>query len=69
MHSLDESKVARQVTTPRRASPRKRARLTMRNKVAAAFRKHAHGDDEKIAYERTKEWYRTTGMEWARSLS
>lgn len=41
----------------------------MRNKVAAAFRKHAHGDDEKIAYERTKEWYRTTGMEWARSLS
>lgn len=67
--SLDESKAVRQVATPKRAPARKRARLSQRSKVAAAFRRLARGDDAKTVSERTKDWYRSSGAEWARSLS
>ena len=39
-----------------------------RKAVAAAFRKMAHGVENKMAYASTVEYNRASGQEWAKSL-
>jgi hypothetical protein len=68
-HTLEESRAVRQVATRKRAPALKHARVSPRAKVAAAFRELANGEDARSADDRTKEWYRSSGMDWARSLS
>lgn len=46
----------------------RRSVLSLRARVAAVFQE-ANGRDEKTAYARTKEWYRSSGGEWTRGLS
>jgi hypothetical protein len=68
-HTLDESRTVRQVAARKRGPARKHARLSQRAKVVTAFRDLANGEDARTADERTKDWYRSSCMEWARSLS
>ena len=46
----------------------KRVLAAARARVAAAFRKLAHGVDPHTAYDRTRRFYRSSGMAWSRSL-
>ncbi|HSA70648.1 MAG TPA: hypothetical protein VLF65_13680 [Burkholderiales bacterium] len=43
-------------------------RNRQRKAVATAFRKMAHGVENKMAYASTVEFYRASGQEWAKSL-
>ena len=52
---------------PRRSA--KRMLAAARARVAAAFRKFAHGVDAHTAGDRTRVFYRSSGMAWSRSLS
>jgi hypothetical protein len=47
----------------------KRMLASARARVAAAFRKLAHGVDARTAGDRTRSFYRSSGMAWSRSLS
>jgi hypothetical protein len=47
----------------------KRVLAGARARVAAAFRKLAHGVDPRTAGDRTRSFYRSSGMAWSRSLS
>ena len=47
----------------------KRMLAAARARVAAAFRKLAHGVDPHTAGDRTRSFYRSSGMAWSRSLS
>ena len=47
----------------------KRMFAAVRARVAAAFRKLAHGVDPHTASDRTRRFYRSSGMAWSRSLS
>ena len=51
-----------------RTQPRKRA-ASVRARVAAAFRNLAHGVDGRTAGDRMKDFYRSSGMQWARCLT
>jgi hypothetical protein len=42
---------------------------TLRSRVLDAFRTMAHGTDAPTAHEHTKAFYRSSGMEWALSLT
>ncbi|HEU4352920.1 MAG TPA: hypothetical protein VFR66_13710 [Burkholderiales bacterium] len=44
------------------------SRNRQRKAVAAAFRKMAHGVENKAAYANTVDFYRASGQEWAKSL-
>jgi hypothetical protein len=44
-------------------------RWSLRARVAAAFREIARGVDERTAHDRTHDFYRSSGAEWARRLS
>jgi len=46
----------------------KRMIAAARARVAAAFRKLAHGVDPHTAGDRTRRFYRSSGMTWSRSL-
>jgi len=48
---------------------RKLVRLTLRSRVAAAFAKIAIAVDARTAYARTKDFYRSSGAAWIRSLN
>ena len=54
-------------TKPNRSA--KRMLAAARARVAAAFRKLAHGVDPYTAGERTRRFYRSSGMAWSRSLA
>ena len=45
-----------------------RTRNTVRKAVAAAFRRMAHGVQQKPAYANTVAFYRASGQAWAKSL-
>ncbi|HKU84928.1 MAG TPA: hypothetical protein VJV77_01175 [Casimicrobiaceae bacterium] len=47
----------------------KRMLAAARARVAAAFRKLAHGVDPHTAGDRTRRFYRSSGMAWSRSLA
>jgi hypothetical protein len=42
---------------------------TPRSRILDAFRTMAHGADASTAHEQTKAFYRSSGMEWAHSLT
>lgn len=46
----------------------KRMLAATRARVAAAFRKLAHGVDPHTASDRTRSFYRSSGMAWSRNL-
>ncbi len=46
----------------------KRTQRNLRARIAAAFRDIARGVDERTAHERTRDFYRSSGAAWARSL-
>ena len=46
----------------------KRMLAAARARVAAAFRKLAHGVDPHTASDRTRRFYRSSGMAWSRNL-
>jgi hypothetical protein len=48
---------------------RKLTRLTLRARIAAAFAKIASAVDPRTAHARTKDFYRSGGKAWARSLN
>jgi len=48
---------------------RKLVRLVLRARVAAAFAKIASAVDARTAYARTKDFYRSSGAAWTRSLN
>ncbi len=48
---------------------RKLVRLTLRKRVAAAFAKIAGAVDARTAQRRTKDFYRSSGTAWTRSLN
>ena len=52
-----------------RAGHPRRLLVAARARVAAAFRKLAHGVDPRTAGARTRNFYRSSGMAWSRSLS
>ena len=47
----------------------RRTRWSLRARVAAAFREIARGVDERTAHDRTHDFYRSSGADWARCLS
>jgi hypothetical protein len=47
----------------------KRAQRNLRARIAAAFREIARGVDERMAYEQTRDFYRSSRAAWARALS
>ena len=55
-----------QTTKPSHSA--KRMLAAARARVAAAFRKLAHGVDPRTAGERTRGFYRSSGMAWSRRL-
>ena len=55
-----------QTVNPSRSA--KRMLAAARARVAAAFRKLAHGVDPDTACDRTRRFYRSSGMAWSRSL-
>lgn len=55
--------------SPHSTARRKRAGSSLRARIAAAFRKLAHGVDERTAYAQTRDFYRSSGAPWARFLS
>jgi hypothetical protein len=44
-------------------------RLTRRERIAAAFAKIVSAVDPRTAHARTKDFYRSSGKAWARSLT
>ena len=48
--------------------PARRLLAAARARVAAAFRKLAHGVDPRTAGARTRSFYRSSGMAWSRNL-
>jgi len=48
---------------------RKPIRLTLRARVAAAFARIAGAVDARTALRKTKDFYRSSGAAWTRSLS
>jgi len=48
---------------------RKLTRLTLRARVAAAFAKILRAVDPRMADAQTKDFYRSSGTAWARSLN
>jgi len=47
----------------------KLVRSKLRASVAAAFRKIARAVDERTAHRKTKDFYRSSGAAWTRSLN
>ena len=48
---------------------RKMVRPTLRARIFAAFAKIASAVDERTAHRRTREFFRSSGAAWTRSLS
>lgn len=46
----------------------RRARRSLRARVAEAFRRMAHGARDKAAYAATVQFYRSGGQDWTRQL-
>lgn len=65
---LDNPETAKRAATPLHLPVQRRTELSLRARVAAAFRE-GNGRDESTAYGRTKEWYCASGGEWTRGLS
>lgn len=57
------------VARRRRVLTRTLATPSERERVATAFRALAHGVDGSTAAARTNDFYRSSGMDWARCLS
>jgi len=60
---------ARRTATLVRFPHQRRRGSSLRSQVAAAFKNIGKGVDAKIAYERTKDFYRSSGADWTRGLS